>query len=98
MRRTLFLLVFSLLLAMSLPSAAEEILLKDGTKIVVHMSGLQADKIEVQTAYGKIQIKRGDIIALNFPENDASTAPLPPAPKPAAPTIEQSLLDTQYVT
>src|SRR6267154_560175 len=78
MRRTLFLLVFSLLLAMSLPSAAEEILLKDGTKIVGHMSGLQADKIEVETAYGKMQIKRGDIIAINFPENGASTAPVPP--------------------
>ena len=97
MRRTLFLLVFSLLLAMSLPSAAEEILLKDGTKIVGHMSGLQADKIEVETAYGKMQIKRGDIIAINFPENGASTAPVPPASKDAAPSIEESLRGTQYV-
>jgi len=97
MRRTLFLLVFSLLLAMSLPSAAEEILLKDGTKIVGHMSGLQADKIEVETAYGNMQIKRGDIIAINFPENGASTAPVPPASRDAAPSIEESLRGTQYV-
>jgi hypothetical protein len=96
MRRILFLPVFSLFLAMSLPTAAEEILLKDGTKIVGHMSALQADKIEVETAYGKMQIKRGDIIAINFPENGASAAPGSPA-KDAAPSIEESLLGTQYV-
>ena len=95
MRRTLFLLVFSLLLAMSLPAAAEEMQLKDGTKIVGHLSGLQGDKIEVETAYGKMQIKRGDIIAINFPENGASTAPGSPASKDAAPSIEESLRGTQ---
>jgi len=96
MRRTLFLLVFSMLLAMSLPAAAEEILLKDGTKIVGHLSGLQGDKIEVETAYGKMQIKRDDIIAINFPESGANTAPVSPA-KDAAPSIEESLRGTQYV-
>jgi len=97
MRRTLFLLVFSLLLAMSLPSAAEEILLKDGTKIVGHMSGLQADKIEVETAYGKMQLRRSDIIAINFPENGTVAAPGTQAAKDAAPSIEESLRGTQYV-
>ena len=96
MRGTLFLQVFSLLLAMSLPAAAEEMLLKDGTKIVGHLSGLQGDKIEVETAYGKMQIKRGDIIAINFPENGASTAPVSSV-KDAAPSIEESLRGTQYV-
>ena len=96
MRRILFLPVFSLFLAMSLPTAAEEILLKDGTKIVGHMSALQADKIEVETAYGKMQIKRGDIITINFPENGASAAPGSTA-KDAAPSIEESLRGTQYV-
>ncbi len=97
MRRTLFLQVFSLLLAMSLPAAAEEILLKDGTKIVGHMSGLQADKIEVETAYGKMQIKRGDIIAINFPENGTTVAPGLSAAKDAALSIEEYLHGTQYV-
>jgi hypothetical protein len=96
MRRILFLPVFSLFLATSLPTAAEEILLKDGTKIVGHMSALQVDKIEVETAYGKMQIKRGDIITINFPENGASAAPGSPA-KDAAPSIEESLRGTQYV-
>ena len=96
MRRILFLPVFSLFLVISLPTAAEEILLKDGTKIVGHMSALQADKIEVETAYGKMQIKRVDIITINFPENGASAAPGSPA-KDAAPSIEESLRGTQYV-
>ena len=96
MRRILFLPVFSLFLAISLPTAAEEILLKDGTKIVGHMSALQADKIEVETAYGKMQIKRGDIITINFPENGASAVAGSPA-KDAAQNIEESLRGTQYV-
>ncbi|MCU1243707.1 MAG: hypothetical protein JWO71_4433 [Candidatus Acidoferrum typicum] len=97
MRRTLFLPVFSLFLAISLPAAAEEILLKDGTKIVGHMSALQADKIEVETAYGKMQLKRGDIIAINFPENGAVAAPGTPAAKDVALNIDESLRGTQYV-
>ena len=97
MRPTLFLPVFSLFLAMSLPAAAEEFLLKDGTKIVGHMSALQADKIEVETAYGKMQLKRGDIIAINFPENGTIAAPGSPAAKDAALSIEESLRGTQYV-
>jgi hypothetical protein len=97
MRRILFLPVFSLFLAMSLPTAAEEILLKDGSKIVGHMSALQADKIEVETAYGKMQLKRGDIITINFPENGTIAAPGSPAAKDAALSIEDSLRGTQYV-
>jgi len=97
MRPTLFLPVFSLSLAMSLPAAAEEILLKDGTKIVGHMSALQADKIEVETAYGKMQLRRSDIIAINFPENGTVAAPGTPAAKDAAQNIEESLRGTQYV-
>ena len=97
MRPTVFLPVFSLFLAMSLPAAAEEFLLKDGTKIVGHMSALQADKIEVATAYGKMQLKRGDIIAINFPENGTIAAPGSPAAKDAALSIEESLHGTQYV-
>jgi len=97
MRPNLFLPVFSLFLAMSLPAAAEEFLLKDGTKIVGHMSALQADKIEVETAYGKMQLKRGDIITINFPENGTIAAPGSPAAKDAPPNIEESLRGTQYV-
>jgi hypothetical protein len=98
MRPTLLLPAVSLFLATSLPAAAEEILLKDGTKIIGHMSALQADKIEVETAYGKMQIKRGDIIAINFPENGVVAAPASPAAaKDVALNIDESLRGTQYV-
>jgi hypothetical protein len=97
MRRILFLAVFPLFLEMSLTAAAEEFLLKDGTKIVGHMSALQTDKIEVETAYGKMQLKRGDIITINFPENGTIAAPGSAAAKDAAPSIEESLRGTQYV-
>jgi hypothetical protein len=97
MPRILFLPVLSLFLAATLPAAAEEILLKDGTKIVGHMSALQADKIEVETSYGKIQLKRSDIITINFPENGAIAAPASPATKDTVINIEDSLRGSQYV-
>jgi hypothetical protein len=99
MRRMLFLPVFSLFMAMSLPAAAEEILLKDGTKIVGHMSALQADKIEVETSYGKIQLKRSDIVSINFPENGnptASASESVPA-KTEAPKMDETLNGIQYI-
>ena len=76
MQRILLVLLF---LAVALPVIAEEIALKDGTKIVGHMTSITADKIEVETAYGKIQLKRSDILSINFPENgfQASAASSP---------------------
>ena len=102
MRRTLFLPCL-LFLAASLPSAAEEIQLKDGTKIVGHMTSMQGDRIEVETAYGKMQLKRADILTISFPENGAApasasaSAPGTAAGKPAAIPIQESLNGTQYV-
>ena len=99
MRRILFLPSFAVFLAMGLPAAAEEILLKDGTKIVGHINAVQADKIEVETAYGKMQIKRGDILSINFPENGAKPAAVAasPAAKDTTQSFEEFLNGTQYV-
>jgi len=98
MRRTLLSL---LLLTAALPIAAEEISLKDGTKIVGHMTAVSGDKIEVETAYGKMQLKRSDILTIIFPENGASpistAAPAASVKKDAPPVIEDSLRGTQYV-
>ena len=96
MRRILFLAAFSLFLA-SLPAAAEEILMKDGTKIIGHMTALQPDKIEVETPYGKMQLKRADILTINFPENGAAPASAAPAPKDASVNIDESLRGTLYL-
>jgi hypothetical protein len=103
MRRILFLFLpaFSLSMAASVPAAAEEILMKDGTKIIGHMTSLQPDKIEVETPYGKMQLKRTDILTINFPENGAAPASASssasPAPKEVAINVDESLRATQYV-
>jgi hypothetical protein len=90
--------------AAALPLAAEEISLKDGTKIVGHMTSLSADKVEVETSYGKMQVKRSDILTINFPENGtiASTgtggsAATPTTASAKPPAIDDSLQGTQYL-
>jgi hypothetical protein len=92
----------SLLMLAAGSLAAEEIALKDGTKIVGHMTSVSPDKVEVETAYGKMQLKRGDILTISFPENGAapsnesSSSSVTPA-RSAAPVIDDSLQGTQYV-
>jgi hypothetical protein len=89
-----------LLLLMVLPATAEEIVLKDGTKIVGRMTAVTGDKIEVESAYGKMAFKRSDILTINFPENgagptaDATGKKDAPAPNV---NVEESLRGTQYV-
>jgi hypothetical protein len=86
-----------LCLVAALPAAAEEISLKDGTKLVGHMTAISQDKIEVETSYGKVQLKRTDILSINFPEN----APAPVADsntaRPEAAKVDESLQGVRYV-
>ena len=101
MQRALF--TVSLFVVAAMPTAAEEIALKDGTKIVGRMSALSADKIEVETAYAKCNSKRADVLTISFPENGAPSASSAPTPAPGAtvkregPAIDDSLQGTQYV-
>jgi hypothetical protein len=89
----------------SQPLVAEEISLKDGTKIVGHMTAVSPDKVEVETSYGKVQLKRTDILTISFPENGAVSAPAstPGAPTEATsvkkelPKIDEALSGTQYL-
>jgi hypothetical protein len=93
-----------LFLLAGLPAAAEEIAMKDGSKVVGHMTAVTPDKIEVETAYGKLQLKRSDIVTISFPENGASKAPdatgtaatATPA-KTDAPKIDESLQGARYL-
>ena len=71
MRRIISASLFGFLFLGTFSALAEEISLKDGTKIVGHMTAVSADKIEVETSYGKIQLKRSDILTIAFPENGA---------------------------
>lgn len=84
-------------LAVSLPALAEEIVMKDGTKIVGHMTGITYDKIEVETSYGKVQLNRGDILTISFPENKAGDASEATPAKQELPKIDETLSGTQYL-
>ncbi len=89
-------IISALILALFVASSsvmAEEISLKDGTKIVGHMTAVSAEKIEVETSYGKMQIKRSDVLAINFPENGASTS----AGQPSAPGVTPGAADAPKV-
>jgi hypothetical protein len=92
-----------LVVTAALPAAAEEISLRDGTKIVGHMTAVTPDKIEVETSYGKVQLKRGEILTISFPENGVAVAgafDATPAPAPAkseAPKMDEALNGIQYV-
>lgn len=91
---TICLLIF----AAALPALAEEIVLKDGTKIVGHMTGITSEKIEVETSYGKMQLNRADIVNISFPQPgaDAKAADAAPA-KVDLPKMDETLAGTQYV-
>jgi len=91
------LLIF--LAALTLPAAGEEISLKDGTKIVGRMTAVTADKIEVETSYGKMQLKRSDIVSISFPENagPGKSASEPAAAKVEAQKVDESLTNAQYI-
>lgn len=93
MRKTI--LLFPLLFVALMPASAEEIVLKDGTKVIGRMIGIKNDKIEVQTPYGKMQIQRSDILAINFPENDGTAVSSTSAGKTRS--VDESLTGTQYI-
>jgi hypothetical protein len=82
-----------------LPATAEEISLRDGTKIVGHMTAVTPDRIEVETSYAKIQLKRSDILSINFPENGtpAASASEPVPTKTETPKMDEALNGIQYI-
>lgn len=86
-----------LLLTAALPALAEEIVLKDGTKIVGRMTGITSDKIEVETSYGKVQLNRGDIVTISFADNaSAKAADVAPVKQPL-PKMDETMTGTQYL-
>jgi TonB family protein len=95
MRRTILLLGF--LLVALVPASAEEFVLKDGTKILGRMVAVKGDKIEVETAYGKMQIRRSDILTINFPENAGTAVSQSSSDSTKPKPVDESLTGTQYV-
>jgi len=88
--------ILLLLLAAALPSLAEEISLKDGTKIVGRMTAVTTDKIEVETAYGKMQLKRSEILTISFPENNPNVSTDAVSAKKELPKIDEALTGVRY--
>lgn len=69
-------------LAMAAQPQAEEIQLKDGSKITGKVIGVSGDAFQVKTNYGDISVPRSEVVSITFPENapksaasDAATAP-----------------------
>ncbi len=93
--------ILGLSLAVTLPALAEEISLKDGTKIVGHMSAVTPDKVEVETSYGKMQLKRSDIVTISFPENgvspNSSTTSESTPVRAEAPKMDESIRGARYL-
>jgi hypothetical protein len=62
------------------------------------MTAISGDKIDVETAYGKMSLKRSDILTISFPENGKQDAPVGTQPSQKdKPKIEDSLDGTQYI-
>lgn len=53
---------------------AEEIELKDGSKVTGKLTSIDGNVFHVKTAYGEIQVPRSDVVAIRFPENGANSA------------------------
>jgi hypothetical protein len=53
---------------------AEEIQLKDGTKITGKLIAITGDTFQVKTAYGDINVPRSEVVSIMFPENTPKSA------------------------
>ena len=90
--KTVFIL---LAVAVCIQCAAEDILLKDGTKITGQITGVNADKFVVKTTFGEIQVPKTEVVSITFPENKPKEAPFSTTSKPAV-AIEESVQGTTY--
>jgi hypothetical protein len=75
------------------PLRAEEILLKDGTKITGKLTAISGDTFQVKTAYGDIQVPRAEVVSITFPENQPKKDS---AESVVRPPVEESLNGTAY--
>jgi hypothetical protein len=74
-------LVVLVALIAAIPIAAEELQLKDGTKISGKLIGVSGDTFQVKTNYGDINVPRSEVVSITFPENaskNSEGAAIPP--------------------
>ena len=90
LKRSFLLILSTCLLCTCL--RAEEIQLKDGTKITGKLTAVSGDTFQVKTAYGDIQVPRSEVVSISFPENQ------PKKDDAGTPSrIDESLDGTSYV-
>lgn len=87
-----FLVLAALALVANL--GAEEIQLKDGTKITGKLTGISGDTFQVKTAYGDINVPRSEVVTINFPENAPKTSAADGSPLPP---IDEELKGEAYI-
>jgi len=94
---TMSLLCLTVGLVVSRSAPAEEIVLRDGTKIVGHVTGITSDKIEVETSSGKVQLNRSEIMTISFAKSNSGKTPEIGAEERDLPKNDEALSGTQYV-
>ena len=73
MKTLKWLLMLGALVVVARPQA-EEIQLKDGSKITGKLVGVDGDSFQVKTNYGDINVPRSEVVSINFPENAPKNA------------------------
>lgn len=86
-------LVILAVLMAAAPLHAEEILLKDGTKVTGRLTGVSGDTFQVKTAYGDINVPRSEVVSITFPENAAKSAG---KGDDSLPTVDEDLKGETY--
>lgn len=81
------------LLAFSTGVVAEEIQLKDGSKVTGTVAGISGDTFQVKTEYGDIKIPRSKIAAITFSQDPTGATE---NGKDAVPPVTESLQGTEY--
>lgn len=95
MRKVLSVLLFSAVILCQ-TIRAEEIQLKDGTKIAGKLIGVTGDTLQIKTAYGEIQVPRTEVISINFSENQTKLAQGGAPAGPPRP-VDETLSNGAYV-
>lgn len=80
----------------STPAKAEEISLKDGTKIIGKVIAVDGDTFTIQTSFSKMDIPRSEILSISFSENQAEGQTTAPVTTTVLKRVDQSISGTIY--
>jgi hypothetical protein len=75
---------------------SEEVQLKDGSKLSGKLTAIDGNTFLVKTSYGEIKIPRSEVVAIRFPENEASRDTATSKENADNPAVDESLMGTSY--